>query len=158
MVLPKPDSPARGPLGVRPRDGLRPTRPQHEAGTRMEPAPSLAWAIGTAPAATRAAEPPLEPPAPRSSAQGLRVEPCLSDSVEKLRPSSGVVVWPSAIRPAARNLVMRSWSSAEEAPRMPRLPSVKDTPLANGPLSLMTMGTPAKGPSAEYSRASSNTA
>ena len=46
----------------RPREGLSPTRPQHEAGIRIDPPPSLAWAIGTTPAATNAAEPPEEPP------------------------------------------------------------------------------------------------
>ena len=45
-----------GPHGVRPRLGLSPTSPQHEAGIRIEPAPSLPWAIGTAPAATSAAD------------------------------------------------------------------------------------------------------
>ena len=51
-----------GPTGVRPRVGLSPNRPQHEAGMRIEPPPSLACAIGTMPAATAAAAPPLEPP------------------------------------------------------------------------------------------------
>ena len=55
-------SPSIGPSGLRARVGFRPTRPQHEAGMRIEPPPSLACAIGTMPAATAAAEPPLEPP------------------------------------------------------------------------------------------------
>ncbi len=42
---------------------------------RIEPPPSLACAIGTIPAATAAAEPPLEPPAVRPVSQGLRVGP-----------------------------------------------------------------------------------
>src|ERR1700722_11155188 len=41
-----------GPEGMRSREGLRPTRPLHEAGMRIEPPPSLACAIGTSPAAT----------------------------------------------------------------------------------------------------------
>ena len=52
-----------GPLGLRSRVTFRPTRPQHDAGMRIEPPPSLACATGTMPAATAAAEPPLEPPA-----------------------------------------------------------------------------------------------
>ena len=60
---------------TRPRVGLRPKRPQQEAGMRIEPAPSPAEAIGTRPAATAAAEPPLEPPGVRCGFQGLRVTP-----------------------------------------------------------------------------------
>ncbi|MNC87851.1 hypothetical protein D3C83_36140 [compost metagenome] len=50
-----------GPAGLRPRLGFRPNSPQAEAGMRIEPPPSLAAAIGTIPAATAEAEPPLEP-------------------------------------------------------------------------------------------------
>ena len=68
-------SPSAGPKELRPRVGLRPTRPHMLAGPRMEPPPSLACAAGTMPAATAAAEPPLEPPALRAGSQGLRVAP-----------------------------------------------------------------------------------
>jgi len=37
-------------------------RPQWEAGIRIEPPPSVPWASGRMPAATAAAEPPLDPP------------------------------------------------------------------------------------------------
>ena len=68
-------SPNSGASDTRPRDGFRPTSPQHDAGMRIEPPPSLACAIGTMPAATAAAEPPLEPPGERVVSQGLRVAP-----------------------------------------------------------------------------------
>ncbi len=55
-------SPYCGANELRPRVGLSPTRPQHDAGMRMEPPPSLAWATGTMPDATAAAEPPEDPP------------------------------------------------------------------------------------------------
>ncbi len=42
---------------------------------RMEPPPSLAWAIGTMPAATAAPAPPLEPPALQLGSQGLSTGP-----------------------------------------------------------------------------------
>ena len=42
---------------------------------RIEPPPSLACAIGTIPAATAAAEPPLDPPVEWSVSQGLRAGP-----------------------------------------------------------------------------------
>jgi hypothetical protein len=49
--------------GSRPLDGLRPTKPLQDAGIRMEPPPSLAWAIGTTPAATNAPDPDDDAPA-----------------------------------------------------------------------------------------------
>ena len=49
-------------LGIVPWVGLNPTSPQHAAGMRIDPAPSDAVAMPTAPAATSAAEPPDEPP------------------------------------------------------------------------------------------------
>src|SRR5947207_2774041 len=60
---------------VRPRLGLKPNKPQTEAGMRIEPPASLAWASGTMPAATAAAAPPEEPAAERERSQGLCVTP-----------------------------------------------------------------------------------
>src|SRR4051812_16463655 len=60
---------------ARPREGLMPKSPQEAAGMRIEPAPSPAEAIGTRPAATAEAEPPLEPPGVRWGFQGFRVTP-----------------------------------------------------------------------------------
>src|SRR5579875_602646 len=56
-------SPCIGACVTRPRDGLRPTRPQHDAGIRIDPPPSVPAAIGAIPAATLTAAPPLDPPA-----------------------------------------------------------------------------------------------
>lgn len=64
-----------GSSGNRPRDGLSPTRPLQEAGMRIEPPPSLAWAMGTTPAATNAPEPEDEAPAVWSVSHGLRTGP-----------------------------------------------------------------------------------
>ena len=55
-------SPYCGANELRPRVGFSPTRPQHDAGMRMEPPPSPACAAGTMPDATAAAEPPEDPP------------------------------------------------------------------------------------------------
>ena len=60
---------------MRSRWVLRPNSPQQDAGMRIEPAPSEPSAAGTMPAATAAAEPPLEPPGVCSGFQGLRVIP-----------------------------------------------------------------------------------
>ena len=48
---------------------------------RMEPPPSLPWASGTTPAATAAAEPPLEAPGASDGSQGLRAAPKTTGSV-----------------------------------------------------------------------------
>ena len=91
-----------GPTGVRPRDGLSPNRPQHDAGIRIEPPPSFACASGTMPAATAAAAPPLEPPGVSSRFHGLRAGPNAFGSVYGTSPSSGVAVFPNTIAPARR--------------------------------------------------------
>ena len=67
--------PTPGPTGVLPLVGFNPTSPVKEAGIRMDPPPSLAPAIGTIPAATAAAAPPLEPPGEYAGFQGFREGP-----------------------------------------------------------------------------------
>ena len=59
----------------RPRDGFRPTSPLCDAGARIEPPTSLAWAMDTMPAATAAAPPPVEPPGEWVRFHGLLVGP-----------------------------------------------------------------------------------
>src|SRR5436305_11955057 len=87
-------SPRSGPIGLRARVGLRPNNPQHDAGIRIDPPPSVAWAMGTISAATAAAAPPLEPPALKPRFQGLRVGPKSFGSTEVERPNSEVLVLP----------------------------------------------------------------
>ena len=62
-------------MGLRPRVGFSPNSPVQEAGTRIEPPPSEAFAIGRTPAATMLEAPPDEPPEVSSGFQGLRVWP-----------------------------------------------------------------------------------
>ena len=69
---------------------------------RMEPPPSLPWAIGSSPAATAAAEPPLEPPGERTSSHGLSVGGWMSGSVIGIAPYSGVASLPRKTKPLAR--------------------------------------------------------
>ena len=87
-------------MGLRARVGLRPKRPHAEAGIRIEPPPSVAWAIGSMPAATAAAAPPLEPPALWPRFHGLRVGPNSRGSVDGAMPISGVFDLPTMTRPA----------------------------------------------------------
>jgi hypothetical protein len=89
---------------------LSPTRPQHAAGIRIEPPPSLPWAIGTIPAATAAPDPPLDPPGVRSGTQGLAVGPKRRDSVVGRIPFSGSVVLPTITNPASRRRRTRNAS------------------------------------------------
>src|SRR4051794_41310168 len=80
IVAPAQPSPISGPWLTRARVGLRPTSPHSLAGMRMEPPPSLACAIGTRPAATAAAEPPLEPPGEGPGCHGVRAGPVATGS------------------------------------------------------------------------------
>ena len=74
-------SPYIGKPLIRPRVGLSPTRPQQEAGIRIEPPPSEPCATGTSPAATAAAAPPDEPPAIRVRSHGVTAGGATSGSV-----------------------------------------------------------------------------
>lgn len=58
-------------MGLRPRVGLSPNTPQHEAGMRIEPPASPPCATGTMRAATTAAAPPELPPGVTSRFHGL---------------------------------------------------------------------------------------
>ena len=69
------NSPKSGPRVPRPRLGFSPTSPHIDEGTRIEPPMSLPCATATIPAATAAADPPLEPPVDRSGAHGFRDGP-----------------------------------------------------------------------------------
>src|SRR5215207_6298779 len=93
-----------GAVGTLPRDGLKPTTPHHDAGMRIEPAPSLAWARGTILAATAAQDPPEDPLVDRSGAHGLRVAPKATGWVDAVMPNSGTLVLPTVTRPALLNL------------------------------------------------------
>ena len=73
--------PSTGPVGVAPRLGLKPNRPQQLAGMRIDPPPSPPLATGTMRAATAAADPPLLPPGVCASDQGLRAGPVARGSV-----------------------------------------------------------------------------
>ncbi len=83
---------------------------------RIEPPPSVACAMGTMPAATAAAEPPLDPPALCSSFHGIarRAEQRAAPSRGRC-PSSGVLVLPRKTRPARfrRAVISLSWSDHE---------------------------------------------
>src|SRR5688500_8951313 len=69
------EAPSRPAVLMRPYVGLSPTQPHNAAWFRRLPPVSLPVAAVTRPAATAAADPPLDPPAMRLTSQGLRVVP-----------------------------------------------------------------------------------
>ena len=144
-----------GPSEIRPWLGFRPTSPQHDAGMRIEPPPSLACANGTMPLATAAAEPPLEPPGDRLMSHGLWVAPQAIGSVVGTLPSSGLLVRPAITRPAPRKRVTSVVSASEttDAFFSARLPLVMGWPAYPANRSLMRNGTPRNGPSGSAARA-----
>src|SRR2546430_7465975 len=97
---PAQSSPNSGPLEIRPRAGLNPTTPQHEAGIRIDPPPSPPWARPQSPAATAAAAPPLEPPAVRLLSTGLRAGGNIGPSVTGRAPNSGAFAFPRITAPS----------------------------------------------------------
>ena len=102
VLRPSSETPPEGASELRARRGFRPTRPQQAAGIRIEPVPSLPDAAPMSPAATAAAEPPLEPPGDSSGLQGFRVRPKSAGSVAQWLPNSAVLVRPQMMSPAAR--------------------------------------------------------
>ncbi len=68
--------------------------PHRPAGWRIEPPVSVPSASGASPAATAAAEPPLEPPGMRSRSHGLRVTWKALFSVDEPIANSSMLVLP----------------------------------------------------------------
>src|SRR5207248_11651855 len=99
VASPAQSSPSRGPLEMRPRDGFRPTRPQHDAGMRIVPPPSPPCESAQSPAARAAAAPPLEPPAVRVRSTGFFAGGNIGPSVIGRAPNSGALVLPSMTAP-----------------------------------------------------------
>ena len=95
----------------------------------MEPALSVAWAAGIMPLATAAPAPPLEPPAPRSWFQGLRVVPQAALSVSSVSPNSGEALRPRKQKPAARRRATRLESKSKTVPLKRSDPFDRGSPL-----------------------------
>src|SRR5690242_8556138 len=131
--------------GTRPSVCLNPTTPQHAAGMRLDPPPSVPTPIGANPAATAAAAPPLDPPQVRDRSHGLAVHPNSGASVKHLWPNSGVVVLPMRIAPAALSLATQGESAAGTLSASAKEPKVVRTP-AVLTRSLTANGTPCSGP------------
>ncbi len=72
-----------------------PTMPHRAAGWRMEPPVSLPRAQRASPAATAAAEPPLDPPGTRSGPRGCALGWKAEFSVDEPMANSSMLVLPS---------------------------------------------------------------
>src|SRR5262249_59241822 len=78
-----------------------PTTPLNAAGWRIEPPVSEPSPTAAKPAATAAADPPLEPPGTRSGLRGLRVGPNAEFSVDEPIANSSRFGFPIGMPPAA---------------------------------------------------------
>src|SRR5690606_36665504 len=81
-----------------------PTSPQNAAGCRTDPPVSDPRAAAAMPAATAAADPPLDPPGVRSRSHGFFVTASAEFSVDDPIPNSSRLVLPIRIAPAFSNL------------------------------------------------------
>ena len=102
---------------------------------------------GSAPDATSAAAPPLDPPGPRSRFHGFSVGPWATGAVSMLNANSGVALRIRHTSPAARKRSARVASRRATYPSSIRVPNPSGRP-ASGSVSLTANGTPASGPSA----------
>src|SRR4029077_18516650 len=84
----------------RPYVGIIAGMPQNEPGWRTEPPVSVPSAATAIPAATAAADPPLDPPGTRSMATGFRTGPYAEFSFDPPMANSSQLVLPSRIAPA----------------------------------------------------------
>ena len=85
---------------MRPYVGFSPTTPQSDAGCRTLPPVSVPRAQTASPAATAAAEPPLEPPGTRSRSHGLCTGPNAEFSLDEPIANSSQFVLPTSTAPA----------------------------------------------------------
>ena len=137
--------------------GFTPTTPQSAAGWRIDPPVSEPSPSGAYPAATAAAEPPLEPPGTRDGSCGLRVGPNAEFSVDEPIANSSRLVLATGTAPAAST---RSTTVAVYGGRQPS--RIRDEHVVGTPrvhrLSLSTIGTPASGPGSSPRATAASTA
>src|SRR4051794_9247055 len=98
------------------------------------------------PAATAAADPPLEPLVERSRSHGLRVGPNSRPSHDGDSPNSGVADLPMIANPARSNRRTSSDVWVDTFAARNRDPSVKRTPSTSATRSFSSIGTPGNVP------------
>src|SRR5580700_1479593 len=97
---------------TRPYVGIVAGMPQYAPGWRIDPPVSVPRATTDRPAATAAADPPLEPPGTRSGARGLRTAPYAEFSLELPIANSSQLVLPrmTAPAPSRRSMAVASYA------------------------------------------------
>ena len=130
--------------GMRPRVGLSTLIPQHWAGQRSEPSPSLPSPKGVMPVASAAASPPLDAPGVRDRSHGFTVAPQSSLSVCQRTVKLGQLVRPIGMAPAARIRSTMGASVRGYAPARALSPTVVGVP-TRSMFSLTVKGTPWSG-------------
>jgi hypothetical protein len=110
---------------------------------RIEPPPSLAWAIGTAPDATNTADPAEEAPDEWPVCQGLRTGSAFMNSALALNPNSESWDLPRLTSPWPRNIVAKSPSARAGRATYAGQPCWVGSP-STSELSLTRVGTPVK--------------
>ena len=134
-----------GHVGIRPSVGLIPNVPHIDEGAVIDPAESVPVAPGTSPAATAAADPPLEPPVVRLGSRGLRDSGPSRFLVSPSSPNAGVFVLPTITAPAARSRETTMQSSSGTLSRKASEPYVVRRPRVSW-RSFTPIGTPSSGP------------
>jgi hypothetical protein len=123
--------------------GFKALTPQYAAGMRREPAVSVPREKRTAPLATAAAEPELEPPVMRSAAQGLRQSP--QRALWPVTPSPHSSRFDLATTYTPARSIRRTTVAWRRATAPPSLPAVVVTP-ATSMRSFTAQLAPASGP------------
>src|SRR5271168_3984811 len=136
---------------TRPTVGLMPASPFEEDGQTIEPSVSVPIPTAHKLADMPAPVPELDPQGLRSRAYGFRVRPPrplhpLVEWLERMFAHSLRLVLPRITAPALRNCVATKASFAGRDPRSASDPAVVFMRSPVSMLSLMTMGTPCKGP------------
>ncbi len=121
--------------------GFSPTMPHRAAGWRIDPPVSVPSESGANPAATAAADPPLEPPGTREGSHGLWVTPKAECSVDEPIANSSMLVLPIGTSPAAFARVTQPASYSGRCPCRIREPAVVSSPRVQR-MSLSAIGTP----------------
>src|SRR5918998_964849 len=118
--------------------------PQRAAGWRIDPPVSVPIAHGAVPAATAAADPPLDPPGTRLRSQGFCTGPKPEFSFDEPIANSSWLVLPSTGAPARVRLSTAVALYGGRYPSRIREPAALGTPSTQN-RSLMATGTPPSG-------------
>ena len=122
------------------------TRPEKLPGIRTDPPASVPMAALPIPAASAAADPPLDPPGVTERSHGLRVMPLSGLSLTPFQPNSGMVVLPMTIAPASRARATAGESSESGVSGSDSFEPLSVVQPVASSASFTVIGTPSSGP------------